>query len=120
MPVIQNVSLAAGDDVTLTFNIDDDTPIDLSGAEVTWAVYAQEYGVPSGDAVINKSSLSGGGIEIPGSPADIFSVSVLGSDTKSLLRNYYHEAFVKDVNGNKITITVGIITVTPTQIASAQ
>lgn len=120
MPVIQNISLAAGDDVDVTFNIDDDTPVDLASAEVEWGVYAQEYGVPSGVALISKTVLSGGGIEVPGSPSDIFVVSVTGADTKTLLHNYYHEAFVRDVNGNKITLTTGVFTVTPTMIASAQ
>lgn len=118
MPVIQNISVPAGDDIEITFNIDDDTVISLTSATIRWRVYEQSYGIPDGDVVIDKSTPAD--IEIPGSPADVFVVSLSGEDTKGMLHNYYHEAYVEDVNGNKNTITVGMFTVTPTKIASAQ
>lgn len=120
MPVIQNISVPAGDDVDITFNIDDDTIIDLNGATIVWNVYDQTFGIPEGTPVITKSSAGVDQIDIPGSPADIFVVTLTGDDTKGMLQNYYHEAFVEDVNGNKNTITTGVFTVTVTKIASSQ
>lgn len=121
MPVIQNVSVPAGDDIEITFDLDDNTVIDLDQAVIRWNVYETVYGIPveDTDPVISKSTESGGGIDIPGSPADIFNVTLLGADTKGMLHNYYHEAFVEDVNGQRSTITVGVFTVSPTKIASA-
>lgn len=119
MPVIQNISVPAGDDIEITFNIDDTTVIDLNGADIKWNVYEQAYGLPDGAPVIVKATNVADEIDVPGSPADIFIVKLTGEDTKGMLHNYYHEAYVEDVNGNRNTITVGIFTVTPTKIASA-
>lgn len=118
MPVIQNISIAAGDDLDVTFNLDDDTPIDLTAAQaVRWHIYDQEFGIPVGDALL-VCSTQNGKVTVPGSPTDIFEAHLTSADTDGMLHNYYHEAFVQDVNGNKFTITVGILTVTPTKIAS--
>jgi hypothetical protein len=118
MPVIQNISLPAGDDVEITFNIDDDTVIDLSGAAIYWYVYPQEYGIPDTETPVLMKSTDLGSIAYTGSPPDEFVVTLLGDDTKDMLRNYYHEACVEDVNGQRTTVTVGIFTVTQTEIAS--
>ena len=120
MPVIQNISVPAGDDIEITFDLDDNTVIDLDGATITWNVYEQVYGIPDGTPVISKSTSDVDEVTIPGSPADIFVVMLTGADTKGMLHNYYHEAYVEDVNGSKNTITTGIFTVTQTKIASAQ
>lgn len=120
MPVIQNISVPAGDDIEVTFNLDDDTAIDLNGAVIKWAVYDQTYGIPEGTPVLSKSTDGVDEIDVPGSPSDIFVVKLTGDDTKGMLQNYYHEAYVEDVNGNKNTITTGVFTVTVTKIASAQ
>jgi hypothetical protein len=117
MPVIQNISVPAGDDIEITFNIDDDTVIDLVTATIRWRVYEQAYGIPDGDPVIDKS-ITEGSIIYSGSPADEFVVKIIPADTKDMLRNYYHEACVVDVNGQVTTITTGIFTVTSTEIAS--
>ena len=120
MPIIQNFSVPAGDDVDLTFDIDDDTAIVLSGATIFWNAYEQIQGVPDKTKpVINKSSVSGDGIEIPASPDDIFVVSLVEADTLELLRNYYHEAKIVDANGNHTTVTIGVMTVTETEFRSS-
>ena len=116
MPVIQNVSVPAGDDIDVTFTMDADTPVSLPEADIIWRVYDQQYGVAMGDPLIEKKLASG--ITVPGSPLECFVVALAGSDTKGMLHNYFHEAYVKDVNDNKITVTVGVFTVTPTKIAS--
>ena len=114
MPVIQNFSVAAGDDLEINFVLDADTPIDLDGADIYWNVYEQAYGIPNSDVepVIAKTPSD---ITI-GSPADNFTVFLTEEDTEDLLRNYYHEAHVVDVNGNTTTVTIGIMTVTQTEI----
>ena len=119
MAVIQNISVPAGDDIEVTFDLDDDTDIDLNGADIKWNVYEQMFGSPYGDPLISKS-VELGNITVPGSPSDIFVVEIDGSDTKDLLHNYYHEAYVEDVNGNKNTITVGIMTLKKTMIGRAE
>jgi hypothetical protein len=117
-PVIQNFSVPADNShdvvVTITSSIPGDS---LRTSTVYWRVFEQAFGspVPGSPPVIQKSSLSGGGIEILPSPPMTFSVLLSASDTVGLLRNYYHEATVVDEGGNVDTVTVGIMTVTATE-----
>jgi hypothetical protein len=118
MPIIQNFSVAAGDDLDINFVLDPNSGLDLTGADIYWNVYEQAYGIPDSSTppVIVKSTPAD--ITI-GSPADNFTVTLIETDTENLLRNYYHEAHVVDVNGNTSTVTVGIMTVTQTEIRSS-
>lgn len=122
MPVIQNISLPAGDNADITFNIDGTNVIDLNGATIYWRVFDHVWGIPEGAAVLSKATDAlaiDDTIEIPGSPADVFVVPIRADDTKGMLGNYYHEAIVIDVAGNPYTVTTGMFTVTQTKIASA-
>lgn len=118
MPVIQNISIPAGDDIELTFDLDNDALVTLNEGTIYWNVYEQSYGIADGVPVLTCSTATE--ILIPASPSDVFIVTLLGSRTKGMLHNYYHEAFIEDMNGQKFTLTTGILTVTPTKIASAQ
>lgn len=115
MPVIQNFSVPAGDDVPVTFVMDPGSGIDINTAEARWRAFQQENGVPlpATSPILDKTSLSGGGIELVPSPLG-FIVTFAGADTVDMLRNYYHEAEVTDAAGHS-TLTVGIMTVTQTE-----
>lgn len=110
--ILRNISVSANDDVSINF----DASVDLTGATVTWRAFDQSYGIPTLDIdpVLEKSSVSGGGIEILESPPTQFILSIDAVDTLDLLRNYYYEALV--TAPSRSTIICGIMTVTPTEI----
>jgi hypothetical protein len=117
-PLIQNFSVPADNDHDIIFTITSSAPGDtLAGSTVYWRAFEQEMGspTPSVPPVISKSSLSGGGVTILPSPPMTFIVVLGKADTAALLRNYYHEATIVDEIGNIDTVTVGIMTVTPTE-----
>ncbi len=80
-------------------------------------MFEQQYGlrVAGVDPIIRKTS-AGGRIDILESPPMTFLVYIDVEDTIDLLRNYYHEACIYDETGNPISVTCGIMTVTPTEI----
>jgi hypothetical protein len=115
MPALQNFSIAAGDDLSVTFNLDPTDGISLDGATVNWRAYDQTSGsVTSFVPVIAKAT--GSGITIPTSPANEFVVRIEAADSIPLLGNYYHTAQLVDVGGNTATICAGIMTVTAAPI----
>lgn len=121
MPIREDFSVPAGDDVLLEFTIDADEGVTLDNAEVKWQLYATRLGLPVGPALVEKDTVSGGGVEITDATERTFSVSVNQADTEDLEPGrYYHEAEVTDVIGNKITVTTGILTITPTEIANVE
>lgn len=117
-PVLQNFSVPADSDedivLTITTTIVGDT---LDGATVYWRVYEQHFAIVDPDVppVIEKSSLSGGGIDILPSPPMTVRITVTKTDTALLLRNYYHEVTVIAVDGSQYPPTCGIMTVTATE-----
>lgn len=117
MPIQENFSVPAGDDVILDFVVYADPGVNLIGATVKWRAYATRLGLPIGDPVIEKTS-GGSGIDITDPPNRLFSVTLDGSDTEQLLGRYYHEAEVIGASDNHETVTVGIMTITRTRIAN--
>jgi hypothetical protein len=121
MPAIQDFSVPQGDDMDVVFNLDPTDQISLTGATVTWAAFEQNFAVPtslaSGGEVILKASTALGQITILPSPLQ-FIVHLASADTISLPPgNYYHEAAIQDVNGNRATVTQGMMAVTLAMIA---
>lgn len=116
MPTTQNFSIPANDDVDLNFDIDPDDGASLVGAVIYWRAYEQVAGLPvaGSDPVIEK--VLDDGIQVTDPDLGKFTVSVNAADTVNLLRNYYHEARVYDVDGNWVTVTTGIMTITGTEI----
>lgn len=113
---IQNFSLAIDNDevvsVLVQSPLSDDT---LDGSSVEWCAYAQASGIPSGEAVIVKTTGSPSGVAILTSPPMTFTIGFEAADTASLdPGNYYHEATVTDVSGNRTTVLSGILTLTET------
>jgi hypothetical protein len=113
----QNFSVPAGNIYDIYFDIFVDGVSSLVGYEVVWQAFVQSVGVPTASvpAIITKTSLSGGGILVPGSPPLAFTVTLDEADTVALLRNYYHEASLIDPQNNVITVARGIMTVTGTE-----
>ncbi len=69
--------------------------------------------VPGTDAVIEK--YTDNGLQVTDPDLGQFVVELNATDTVDLLRNYYHEATIVDENGAIVTVTIGIMTVTPTE-----
>lgn len=115
MPLIQNFSVAAGDEMIVNIDVDPDEGFTLLNCEIFWNVYQQEHGVPKLDVdpIIEKTLHDG--IDVTNPTASQFAVTLTESDTISLLRNYYHEVTIIDGDGNRTTPTVGIMTVTQTE-----
>ncbi len=116
-PIIQNFSVPANDDVKLNFTL---TPLSGAsigpGAQIFFNVYEQEFGnvEPGVPPVIVK--VLDHGIEVTDPNAKKFTVQLLKTDTVNLLRNYGYEVLVIDVDGNQVRTTVGILTITATEI----
>lgn len=116
MPIIQNFSIPAGDSADINFDVDPDDGASLVGSIIYWRVFEQSHGVPVAgeDPLIEK--YTDNGLQITDPDLGKFTVEIEPDDTIELLRNYYHEARIKDVDDNWVTVTVGIMTVTPTEV----
>lgn len=117
-PLIQNFPFPADSDGDVVLTITSSAPGDtLAGATVYWRVYAQEFGIvdPALSPLIEKSSLSGGGIAILPSPPMTVRITLTKMDVATMLRNYYHELTVVAVDGTQYPPTTGIMTVTSTE-----
>lgn len=115
MAALQNFSLLAGDDETVTFTVDQTSGIDirLSGMLIEWKVFLQDNGVVSNETPLISKTLTDGIVIVP-SPEG-FVVTIARADTLGLLGNYYHEAKVIDGLGDYTTVTQGIMTVLEAQ-----
>jgi hypothetical protein len=116
-PVVQNVSLPADDDAELDFTLSPTGDITLGpGSEIFFDVYEQQFGQPIPGTPAVLSYVLNHGIQITNPDLLQFTVTVARADTVGLLRNYYYECRVMDVNGSSVTTTVGIFTITGTEI----
>lgn len=118
MPIIQNFSVPAGDDVDVNFDVDPDDGASLIGATIYWRVYEQENGLPIAGAEPVLEKVLDDGIQVTDPDTGKFVVTIDAEDTEDMLRNYYHEARIFDVDSNWVTVTIGIMTVTGTEIRS--
>ena len=113
MPAYQNFSVPEGESTTVNFDVGPDEGQTLAGAEITWSMYAQDCGAPSGDALVTKTM--GSGITVTDNLLLTFALALEREDTLDLdLGNYYHELTIKDADNNYTTPTVGIVTITQT------
>lgn len=117
MTIREDVSLPAGDDATLNFDVTGNPGDTLAGSSIRWRVYDQRFGIPVGDPLIDKSNIdSPDEIEILSDTALTFAVSIAGAETEGLLGRYYHEAEITFSDGTVATVTAGILTVTRGEI----
>jgi hypothetical protein len=116
MPIIQNFAMPAGNAVDLNFDVDPDEGVSMVGSNVFWSAFKQSFGVPQrSDLVIKKTSDFG--IQVTDSALAKFTVSLEEADTVDLdPGNYYHEAVIVDTEGDQVTVTTGIMTITQTVI----
>jgi hypothetical protein len=112
---VQNFSVPAGDTYEETVDL---SPFNLMlvDAVAYWRVFSAPFAVPDPTVppLIEKSSLSGGDVELIESPPAMI-ITLVEHDTISLLRNYYREGRVIDANGNVTTVVTGVMTVTGTE-----
>lgn len=115
MPIVQNFSIPAGDSTDINFDVDPDDGISLVGSTIYWRVFEQMNGIPTAgvDPIIEK--YTDNGLQVTDPDLQTFTVELERADTIDLLRNYYHEATIEDVDGNFTTVTLGIMTVTGTE-----
>lgn len=130
--LIQNFSVPAGNDITVTLQVDPALGLDSLDGTLYWRAYQQAIGVPDffptpwwalpqppespsplpsppAPPLIEKSSDDGS--VSSGSPLDV-RIQLASADTAGLLHNYYHETTLVDGRGNISTINCGIMTVT--------
>jgi hypothetical protein len=115
MPKLQNFPVTRNNDETLGVFVDSDIPSDsLLHSTVHWSVWGMAYGVPMIDMppLIVKDSTSGG-ITVLDSPPMNFDINLSASDTEPLdLGNYYHEGWLVDSGGGRVTVVYGALAVT--------
>jgi len=113
----QNFSVYANNTTDVTIDIDPDNGITLVGATIVWNVYEQEFGQPlfDVDPVIRKDNGVNGTIVVTDPNLQKLKIPLTPDDTVALLRNYYHEATVVDLNRGQITVANGIMTVLGTE-----
>jgi len=115
-PIIQNFSIPADNDVELDFTLLPTSGVALGpGTEILFSVYESEFGAPVAGVPAVLSKTLDHGIQITDPDTKQFTVTVARADTVALLRNYYYEVTVVDVNGDATTTTVGILTITGTE-----
>lgn len=114
--IIQNFSVPANNDTDVNFDVGPDQGQSLLGTTIYWRAYAQAFGSPleGMPAVIEK--YTDHGLQITDPDVGKFVVELDSQDTINMLHNYYHEATIVDGNGNIVTVTIGIMTVTPTEL----
>jgi hypothetical protein len=114
----------AGDDRVLRFVATEDdntTPIDLTGYNVRWELFAwssgPKYGVPDTTPTVVKSS-SVGGITVTDPAGGIVEVALAAQDTANLVpagqttAMHWHELQVTDATGKIITGATGHFLIT--------
>jgi hypothetical protein len=109
---LSNISVVAGDDVSIAVSILPAGTISLAGASIAWEVYETDNGVPIESPILIVKSTASGSITIPDPTGDIFDISLAAADTAALLGNFYQQAKVTDALGNVTTTVQGIMTVT--------
>jgi hypothetical protein len=114
MPKLQNFSVTRNNDEAISVVIDSDAPNDtLDGATVEWAVYGMAFAVQIESPKLIVKSNQDGGIGVPGSPDLFFIINMHAVDTAPLdLGNYYHEGWVVDEVGNRVTVVYGALALT--------
>lgn len=108
---LTEMSFIAGSEKSLEFNIYDSTgsPLSLNGCTVKW--YLFPYGEPTA-SVITKVS-GGSGITISASPNNLFTVTVIGSDTLQLEGKYIQQPVIIDSATSEFRPSQGIINIFP-------
>ncbi len=115
----QNFSVYAANETDVTIDVDPDDGITLVGADIEWKLYAQEFGQPSGEALLTKTT-DDDSVTVDDTSGQLFSFLLTEDDTKDMdPRNYYHEATVRDPGRGPITVAHGILTVLQTKNRSA-
>lgn len=108
MLIQQNFSLAAGDDIEISLDIDPDTE-SMIGTDITFRVYDQSAGVPIDDAIITKDLDDGLQISDPDYGQAV--ITFLAADTLDLMpKNYAFEITTYDIDDLRTTVAKGIMT----------
>ena len=111
MAKIQDFPVARGDDLDVLFVMDPTDDLVLTNGTMTWAAYAEAFGVADPTTMVVEKSSNNGGITVLESPGE-FTVHLTNHDTSALGGNYYHEAELVDEGGNHATVCQGTMTVT--------
>lgn len=111
MLIQQNFSVAAGDDVEISLDIDPDVQ-SLVGTNITFRAHAQQMAVPLDDPVLVKNLDNG--LQITDPDYGLVLITFNSADTIDLPpSNYSYEITLYD-GAVRTTVTKGIMTVTQT------
>lgn len=106
-------SMTAGDDKILRFTLTSGgTPVPLTGAEITFALFSGLGSTP----VITKTNATGGDITIQDAAAGIFCVPLVAADTMNCDGAYTYEVVVVDNDNLRSTSGEGVISIKKTRI----
>jgi hypothetical protein len=106
----QDATVYGGDDARLELTLldRDGTPLDLTGATLTWGMAPRR----SSDAALTKTSEDASEIEITDAVAGRAIVKLLADDTDDLSETVYlHELKITDATGKTETLLTGTLTV---------
>lgn len=110
----QNVTMPAGDTITIELPISAGEGVDLNGATVWYAISIKE----STPKLVTKTNGQGIQIESDEGGGLLARISLAHGDTKNLRpAKYYHEATVVAGDGAITTVMRGYLTLQPTLIA---
>lgn len=90
-------------DLRVTIKDDNEIVVDLTGAELTYALFTDEHKV-----IFRKSSIIGPSeIDVPTPANGVCIVHILANDTILLKDIYRHQLSMVDASGNSSTVMVG-------------
>jgi hypothetical protein len=113
MLIRQNFSMAQGDDMTVSLDINPDVA-SLVGCNLTFRVYAQQAAVPIGDPLVTKNLDDG--LQITDPDYGLLLITFEPADTIDLdPGNYCIECTLYDLEGKRTTVTEGIMTLARTK-----
>jgi hypothetical protein len=117
MPIIQNITVMANNDADINFDVGPDEGQSLIGTTIYWRAYPQQFGSPIAGELPVIVKQTDNGLQVTDPDFGKFTVQIAKTDTVNLLHNYYHETTIVDGNGDVVTtVTIGILTVLPTEL----
>ncbi|NTS31270.1 DUF4054 domain-containing protein [Phyllobacterium sp. BT25] len=100
-----DISIIAGDSriINVQAKNEDGTPINLTGATITWKAAAAPYGT----ALISKAG------SITDATGGVFKVTLTPGDTSALVGNFYHSAQITFPDSSVSTLFLGALAISP-------
>ena len=96
-------------DIQITIVDDTSAPFNLSGCEIAWCLFTDDW-----EPLVRKSSANGSAeIEVTDEAGGIVEIHLIPTDTATLQGTYRHQCNVIDSYGYVETVTTGTISIFP-------